>query len=73
MSNVITLPTVTKLDISPASVLDGAKDADLDTVLVIGFDSQGNIYAASSTGDTAENVLLVEMFKHKLLSGEFDS
>jgi|GEM_PF-4777518 len=50
-------------------VLDGAKG--LREVLVLGVDANGKSYAACSTGDMQFAVYLCELFKHKLLSGEY--
>lgn len=61
---------------------DAAKNADnvleqavgrYDQVLVIGWDTDGNFDARATLGlkDGAECLWLVEVFKHKLMSGEF--
>jgi hypothetical protein len=61
---------------------DAAKNADnvleqamgqYDKVLVIGWDTDGNFDARATLGfkDGAECLWLVEVFKHKLMSGEF--
>jgi len=66
--NVVTLPVITTLDISPERVLDGALKADLDTVLVIGWDKEDRFYASGSTGGIGDLLLLLEIFKRELLS-----
>jgi hypothetical protein len=38
---------------------------------VLGYDKDGEFYAASSTADGGEVIYLCELLKHKLLSGEF--
>lgn len=61
---------------------DAAKSADAvleqavgryDEVLVIGWDTNGNFDARATLGlkDGAECLWLVEVFKHKLMSGAF--
>jgi hypothetical protein len=43
-----------------------------DEVLILGFDREGELYCAASTGDKATLVYLMEWFKAKLLAGEYD-
>ncbi len=71
MSNVVNIDTLTKLDVPVEAVLGGALDAKLETVLVLGCADDGEIYAASSTGDVGALLLMIEEWKHKLLSGEY--
>lgn len=60
--NVVTLP-LPHIDLSPDHVLTEAAKADLDTVLVIGMDREGNPYFASSTGYKPDNLWHLEMAK----------
>ena len=47
--------------------------ADICTeVLVLGFDDEGDLFCAASTGDKATVVYLMELFKARLLAGEYD-
>jgi hypothetical protein len=62
---------ITKLDIECEKVLQSALDIGMGTVLLLGYDKDGEFYAAASTADGGEVVYLCELFKHKLLSGEF--
>jgi len=66
--NLVHLRMKTKHDIPPERVLNGALKADLESVVVIGYDADGNEYFAGSQGDMAESLWLVERFKHFLLS-----
>lgn len=52
-------------------VLDGAREQDLTEVLVIGWDSDGEIYGACSTGRTADILELIDTFKSKLVRGDY--
>ena len=40
-------------DLPPEAVLDGAKDAGLTMCVVLGWSSEGELYAASTSADTA--------------------
>jgi hypothetical protein len=71
-AEIINFPGLTKADLPVDSILDGARSAELDVVLVLGRDADGNLYAAGSTGDRATNVLLCREFEHKLLSGKYE-
>jgi hypothetical protein len=52
--------------------LNAALEADLDTVLVLGYDKAGNFYFAGSEASGPENVWLCEMGKHKLIQITID-
>lgn len=67
MSNVIKFNGLTKLDIPALDVLNAATEHGLDSVVLCGYDKDGKLYLASSLGDTAETVLLLERFKKFLL------
>jgi hypothetical protein len=69
MGDVIRAEFLTKADLPVDRVLDGAKD--LESVFVLGRDAEGGLVAASSTGDVGEILLMVEEWKHKLLSGGY--
>ena len=68
MSNVIRLPCVTTLDLQPDVVLDGAM-SKLKTVVIMGYDHDGNEYFASSVADGGDVMWLMERVKHRLLTG----
>lgn len=65
------LKTNTRCELTPERVLSSAAEAGLSSVLVLGWDKNGELYAAGSAGDDANTLLLVEKFKHELLSGGF--
>ncbi len=50
---VVPFTGLTKLDIPVDKILEGAKEANLKTVIVIGEDQNGESFLASSSGDLA--------------------
>lgn len=67
MSNVVTLNAPTKLDIPVDRVLDGAKDADLDGLFIVGRTKDGELYFASSIADGGDVLWLWEIAKSRLM------
>lgn len=67
MAEIITLDLITKLDIPVERVIDGAKKADLETAVVIGWDKDGEFYFASNKADGADVLWLLEQAKKRLL------
>jgi hypothetical protein len=63
---IIEFPGATFLDLEPERVLDGAKDR-LESVLVIGFDKDGQLYMAGSESDAGAMLLLLELAKARLM------
>lgn len=61
----------TYLDVPNEKVLDGAKAADLESVLVLGWNKDGTFYAASSDGELGHNTLLAQRFIHAVMTGDF--
>lgn len=70
MSTVVEFTGPTRLDIPVDRVLQGAEEANLEKCIIIG-DTGEDIYLASSMGRISEVVYLLELAKHKLLSGEY--
>lgn len=62
----------TKGDIPVPRVIGGAAGARLEQVFILGREPGGRLYAAASTGCTGDLLLLIEEWKHKLLSGGYD-
>jgi hypothetical protein len=52
--NVIELGCVTKLDLPPEKILRKALEHDLLSVVIVGYDQDGNEYFASSVADGAQ-------------------
>jgi len=66
MADIVYLPVITRLDIDPDRVLSQSS-GKLDTVIVVGYDKDGNEYFASSVADGGTAVWLLERMKLKLL------
>ena len=66
MSNVITFNGVTKLDLPPDRILEAAV-GQLEGVIIIGYDLEGNEYFASSYADGGTTLWLLERMKKMLL------
>jgi hypothetical protein len=66
-SNIILFHGDTTLDIPCERVLQGAQEAKLKTVLVIGWDENDEMYAACSSGDNRETMWLLKKFEKELL------
>lgn len=71
MSKVIPFTGITRLDIEPDLVLEGAK-GKLEGVVVMGFDLEGNEYFASSYADGGTALWLAERMKKRLLEMDDD-
>ena len=64
--NVIPLGMVTRLDLPPDQVLLGAK-GNLDGLVLIGYDKDGELYFASTYADGGDVLWLLEKCKQALL------
>lgn len=62
---IIPIGGITKLEIPIDKVLEGAKD-QLEGVLLIGFDKNGELYTASTYSDGGDIMWLLEACKHRL-------
>lgn len=67
--NVVVLPVITKLDLPPERILNGALSADLERCFVIGWTKEGELYFASSFSDGGDVLWLWEKAKAVLLEG----
>lgn len=65
--NVVELDVVTKLDLNPDRVLNGAI-GELESVVVLGYTKDGDEYFASSLSDGGTVLWLMERSKTKLLA-----
>ena len=68
MSNVIAGHFITSLDVPVSKVLDSA--AGLQSVVVLGYTSEGEEFFASSIADGGEVLWLIERLKLQLLEGQ---
>ena len=66
--NVVPFPGSTTADIPPQSVLDGASAADLESVVILGWDKESNLYFASSNGYSPDVLWLLKAAEKELLS-----
>jgi hypothetical protein len=66
MGEVVDLDVVTTLDLDPDRILDRAK-GQLETVIIIGVDEDGDEYFASSVADGGSALWMMERAKKALL------
>ncbi|MEV5407206.1 hypothetical protein AB0L20_32355 [Streptomyces albidoflavus] len=66
-AEVIDLNLITKVDLPSERILTSALEADLSTVVVIGWDQDNELYFAGSSAYGPENLWLLEMAKTKLI------
>ena len=69
MNNVIPLGCVTKLDLHVDTVLESAK-GELEGVILIGYDKEGEPYFASTYADGGDVLWLLKKCEKTLLNGE---
>lgn len=67
MSNVVNLPCITRLDLPPDRILEGAQGKGLTGVFVMGYTEDGEVYFASSYADGGTVMWLMELAKKRLL------
>lgn len=68
MGDVVLLNVVTRLDIPVERVLDGATNAELEEVVVIGYDKEGEFYFSSNKANGGSVLWLLEQAKKELLN-----
>lgn len=68
MSNVIPLGMVTRLDMPVEKILDAVSKQDLDGVVILGYDKEGDIWFSSSYADGGTVLWLLERAKKDLLA-----
>lgn len=62
MSNIVKFTGITTVDIPPDTVLEGAM-GKLESVLVVGWDHEGDLYVASTSSKPSEAAWLMENAK----------
>lgn len=67
MTNVVDFPGISTIDLEPQRIIEKSLNAKLTDVVVIGYDSEGNEWFASSIADGAEVLWLLERLKLQLL------
>ncbi len=66
---MVNFPGATRLDIPVDKVLEGAVDADLKGVVIIGEDQDGELFLASSMQDASKMIWLIELAKFWFFNG----
>lgn len=66
MGKVIPIGGITRLDLPADRILENAK-GQLEGVIIIGFDHEGEVYAASSYADGGDVMWLLEACKTKMM------
>lgn len=66
MGKIIPIGGVTKLDLPPDRILEAAK-GQMEGVVIVGFDKDGEVYAASSYADGGTIMWLLEACKTKMM------
>ena len=67
MTDIVYLDVPSTLDIPPERVLEWAKEADLESVVILGYDKDGGEYFISSIADGGSVLWLLERLKKALL------
>lgn len=65
--NVVEFTGVTKLDIPPERIIAAAAKADLESVVILGYCKDGEVYLSSSMADGGDVLWLFEIAKKALL------
>ena len=68
MGEVVLGDFITRLDVPPDRVIEGAVEASLKSVIIIGYTEGGDEYFASSVADGGTVMFLMERAKFKLLN-----
>ena len=66
MGKIIPIGGVTRLDLPPDRILEAAK-GKMEGVVIVGFDKDGEVYAASSYADGGRVMWLLEACKTKMM------
>lgn len=69
LAPVTALPVITKLDIDAQRVAQGALDAQLETIIVIGRTHDGEFYFASNKADGGDVLWEMKTAELKLMGG----
>ncbi len=70
MGDVVKWPGLTRHPIPVEDVCEAAKD--LEYILVIGYDKDGELAVRSNTSDSYEAVVAAQRFVHKYFNGDYD-
>jgi hypothetical protein len=64
---VVPFTGITKLDLPAERIISGAAEANLGTVVIIGFDGEGDFFFSSNKADGGEVLWLMELARKKLM------
>jgi hypothetical protein len=67
MNKIVQLPGTQPVNVGAQEILDGAKEEDLMTCLVVGEQRNGRLYLSSTQGLTLDNMWLLELAKRTLM------
>lgn len=67
MAEIIDLQVVTTLDIPAERCIERARGADLEEVVIVGFDKDGELFFSANKADAGAVIWQLEMAKHRLL------
>lgn len=70
--NVVNFDGGTYADIPAEKVLEGAREWLQGDCLVVGYDEGGRVTFASSTGELAKIMFLLEVVKHQILDATIE-
>ena len=70
MGDVVDFTGITRLDIDPERIRQNIPEG-MQGLVVMGYDSEGEFYFASSYADGAQAVYLAECMKHMLMRIQF--
>lgn len=65
--NVVILGGWTKVDLPPERVINAAQENEVNPVVIVGKDKDGELYFAATTSNTGEVLLLLERAKKRLI------
>ena len=69
MGDVVDFPGPTKVDLPTKTVIEAAEKAELETVIIVGWDKEDELYVAANKSKTGDLLLLLELAKKILLRG----
>ena len=72
MGNMVNFTGVSRLDIDPARILERAQSAGLKSVVVLGYDENGDEYFATSYADGGDMLWLLRRAEHVLMRSHDD-
>jgi hypothetical protein len=72
MTEIIDFPGETRLDLDPEKVLDAAHGKGFESVTIIGWKEDGEMYLAGSAGDVLQTIASLDIAKAALIRDMVD-